>query len=89
MGCTIKGYNYPMPSADRNTANSKRTGLPGESPAVQGWKFCRVHDAKGAQIRHCYLEYQHGGRNNDVVATSKIITALVREAHVHLRDMDC
>ncbi|MDE0970447.1 MAG: hypothetical protein OSA51_13800 [Octadecabacter sp.] len=51
MGGAIKGDTYPLCSADRSTANSKRSGLPGESPAMQGWKVFWVHGTKGAQIR--------------------------------------
>jgi hypothetical protein len=42
--------NNPMHKAyraPRCTAKSKRTGRPCRSPAVRGWKVCRMHGARG------------------------------------------
>jgi hypothetical protein len=85
----MKGDANPMHLAPRCTAKSKRTGLPCKSPAVRGWKICRMHGARGGhKSGHRHPQYQHGGRSLDMEATRKLITALAREARDHLGDMD-
>ncbi len=39
----------PLQRAPRCTARSKRTGLPCRSPAVRGWRVCRMHGAGAAR----------------------------------------
>jgi len=79
----------PMHSAPRCTAKSKRSGLPCKSPAVRGWKVCRMHGAGGGHKTGCdHPRFYHGGRSNDTVETRRLITALAREARGHLGDMN-
>ena len=86
----MKDDANPMHLAPRCTAQSKRSGLPCKSPAVRGWKFCRMHGEKGGhKSGHSHPQYQHGGRSHDMVKTRKFLTALAREARDHLGDMDC
>jgi hypothetical protein len=85
----MKGDANPMHLADRCTAKSKRSGLPCKSPAVRGWKVCRMHGAKGGhKSGHSHPQYQHGGYSRDALEMRRLVTALTRNARGHFGDMD-
>lgn len=72
---------YPMHCAPRCTAKSKRTGLPCKSPAVRGWKVCRMHGAGGgANPGKAHPNYQHGERSIEAVALRALIAEITRDA---------
>jgi len=77
----MKTDAYPMHSAPRCTAHSKRTGLPCKSPAVKGWKVCRMHGARGgAGPGASNPAYRHGGRTQEATAIRRMIAELTRES---------
>lgn len=58
----------------RCNARSKRSGKPCKAPAVNGWKVCRMHGAKGgAPDGKLNGSYRHG-------AKTKVVQDQVREA---------
>ena len=72
---------HPIFHSPRCTAHSKRTGLPCKSPAVNGWKVCRMHGARGgAPIWLGNGNFRHGvhsqaftseiANTKDVIATA-------------------
>jgi len=68
--------------APRCTAKSKRTGLPCKSPAVRGWKVCRMHGALGGARFGAYnANWRHGGRSAEAVAIRLLSNAIAREAN--------
>ena len=89
----MKSDVNPMQSAHtapRCTAHSKRSGILCKNSAVRGWTVCRMHGAGGGhKSGQSHPQYQHGGREYDVVATQRLINALVKEAQVHLEYMEC
>lgn len=71
---------YPMHRAPRCCANSKRSGLPCQNPAVRGKTVCRMHGAGGgAKPGKAHPNYRHGGRSRDTVLFRGLATALARE----------
>jgi len=78
----------PMQSAHdalRCRAKSKRTGLPCRSPAVNGYRVCRMHGAGGgAPEGKRNGNFRHGGRTKNATAASRYINGLARL----LRDTD-
>ena len=76
----MKADAYPMHCAPRCTAKSKRTGLPCKSPAVRGWKVCRMHGAGGgAKPGPLHPSYQHGERSKEAASVRALISTLLRE----------
>jgi len=76
----MKADAYPMHCAPRCTAKSKRTGLPCKSPAVRGWKVCRMHGAgSGAKPGPLHPNYLHGERSNESATVRALISTLLRE----------
>lgn len=70
----------PMHNSPRCHARSKRTGKPCKSPAVKGWKVCRMHGAGGGAPRGSRNgNYRHGGRTIEAENRRRQITALLRE----------
>ena len=62
-------------AARRCTARSKQTGLPCKSPAVRGWKVCRMHGARGGGPRgQRNGAWKHGERSEE----AEMRRALVR-----------
>jgi hypothetical protein len=63
--------NNPMHkahAAPRCTAKSKRTGQPCRAPAVQGWRVCRMHGARGgAPDGERNGNYRHGARSRETI----------------------
>lgn len=72
--------NNPMHrahAAPRCTARSKRTGKPCRSPAVRGWKVCRMHGARGgAPEGERNGNYRHGARTKEMIEVWKLIKSL-------------
>jgi len=70
----------PMHKADaapRCTAKSKRTGKRCRAPAVQGWKVCRMHGARGgAPEGKRNGNYRHGARSKETIKLWKLIKSL-------------
>jgi hypothetical protein len=63
--------------APRCKARSKRTGQPCRSPAVRGWKVCRMHGARGgAPEGKRNGNYRHGGRTKEMIGVWKLIKSL-------------
>jgi hypothetical protein len=68
-----------LQNAPRCTAKSKRTGLPCRSPAVRGWRVCRMHGAGGgAGSGKEHPNYRHGVRSRDAMALRAAVNNLVR-----------
>lgn len=68
-------------AAPRCTAKSKRTGQPCRSPAVRGWRVCRMHGAGGgARPGPANPAWKHGCRSGEAVALRKLANAMRREA---------
>jgi hypothetical protein len=64
-------------AAPRCTARSKRTGQPCRSPAVRGWKICRMHGARGgAPEGERNGNYRHGARSRETVELLRLIKSL-------------
>jgi hypothetical protein len=77
----MKSDVNPMHSAPRCTAKSKRTGEPCKSPAVRGWKVCRMHGAHGgAGSGRAHPNYCHGMRSREAVELRAIVAALVKQS---------
>ncbi len=72
----------PMQSAHdapRCGAKSKRTGLPCRSPAVGGYRVCRMHGAGGgAPEGKQNGNFRHGGRTKEATSASRYINELAR-----------
>jgi hypothetical protein len=69
----------PMHLAKRCKARSKRTGLPCRSPAVRGWKVCRMHGARGgARTGRENGNYRHGDQTTEARASMKAMRALAK-----------
>ena len=65
--------------APRCHAKAKRTGKQCKSPAVKGWRVCRLHGARGGAPRgKAHGMWKHGGRSNDVRAIRALAAALCR-----------
>jgi hypothetical protein len=72
-------------AAPRCRAKSKRTGLPCRSPAVRGYRVCRMHGARGgAPEGKRNGNFRHGGRTKDATHASRYINELARR----LRDIE-
>lgn len=66
--------DYPMHKSPRCSARSKRTGLPCKSPAVQGWKVCRMHGAGGgAKPGRDNPNYKTGQHTKEALAARLLI----------------
>jgi len=66
-------------AASRCRAKSKRTGLPCRSPAVNGYRVCRMHGARGgAPEGKRNGNFRHGGRTKEAISASRYVAALAR-----------
>jgi len=75
----MKSDVNPMHSAARCTAKSKRTGKPCKSPAVSGWRVCRMHGASGgAKSGKAHPKYRHGARSAEVVRLRAEVATLLK-----------
>jgi hypothetical protein len=76
----MKSDVNPMHSAPRCSAKSKRSGQPCKSPAVRGWKVCRMHGAGGgAGSGKVHPNWKHGQASAMARAERKALAALMRE----------
>lgn len=76
----MKHVINPMHNAPRCRARSKRTGLLCCSPAVRGWRVCRMHGAGGGApsgVRNG--NYRHGNDTQASKALRAETMALMRE----------
>lgn len=65
--------------APRCRAKSKRTGLPCRSPAVGGYRVCRMHGAGGGAPKGTQNgNFRHGGRTKEAIAASRYVNQLAR-----------
>jgi hypothetical protein len=68
-------------AAPRCTAESKRTSLPCNAPAVRGWHVCRMHGAGGgAPTGPANGAWLHGDRSQTVEQNRRTLMALVKLA---------
>ena len=68
-------------AAPRCHATSKRTGLPCRSPAVRGFRVCRMHGARGgAPEGERNGNYRHGARTKQSLQIARLIKTLARSA---------
>ena len=66
-------------AAPRCGAKSKRTGLPCRSPAVGGYRVCRMHGARGGAPKgNQNGNFRHGGRTKEAAAISRYVNELAR-----------
>ena len=65
-------------AAPRCHAKAKRTGQPCRSPAVKGWKVCRVHGARGGAPKGNRNAWKHGDFSMDAAARRKSLNVLIR-----------
>ncbi len=71
----------PFMDAPRCHAHSKRSGMPCGQPAMNGWKVCRFHGARGGAPRgRAHGRYRHGGRTTEAIAARREIRELIRKA---------
>jgi glucans biosynthesis protein len=74
----------PMESAHaapRCRAKSKRTGKPCRSPAVRGYRVCRMHGAGGGgPSGRKNGNYRHGGRTKRIIDAVRYVNALAKKA---------
>jgi hypothetical protein len=65
--------------APRCRAKSKRTGNPCRAPAVQGYRVCRMHGARGgAPAGNRNGNYRHGARTKETIETAHLIKKIRR-----------
>ena len=68
-----------LSAAPRCTATAKSTGRRCRSPAVKGWKVCRLHGARGGHpAGSTHPSWTHGGRSREAQEMRKAINDLVR-----------
>ena len=74
----------PMQSAHdapRCKAKSKRTGKPYRAPAVQGYRVCRMHGARGgAPTSRQNGNYRYGARTKEAIQAVRYVNLLSRLA---------
>jgi hypothetical protein len=76
----------PIHQAKRCQARSKRTGNPCRSPAVRGWKVCRMHGAGGGAPKGKRNgNYRHGCRTAEADEMRDRIKATLRSTRAFLK----
>ena len=77
---------YPFQKSPRCTATSKRTRMPCQAPAVNGWTVCRFHGARsGAPKGKRNGAYRHGLYTQQAAALNSRLSDLQRESRALLR----
>jgi hypothetical protein len=72
---------YPFQKSPRCTATSKRTRMPCQAPAMNGWTVCRFHGARGgAPTGKRNGMYRHGLHTNEAVGLQRRISQLQRQS---------
>lgn len=70
---------YPFQKSLRCKATSKRTRLPCMAPAVNGWKVCRFHGARGGgPMGEQNGRYRHGVFTIQAVEEQCLIRRLIQ-----------
>jgi hypothetical protein len=68
-------------AAPRCGAKSKRTGQPCRSPAVKGYRVCRMHGARGGAPKGKRNgNFRHGARTKEAIQAVKYVNLLSRLA---------
>jgi hypothetical protein len=75
----INPMQLPVHLAPRCKARSKRSGKPCRSPAVRGFKVCRMHGGGGAPIGNRNA-LKHGQFTYEAIAMRHELGDLVRES---------
>ena len=66
-------------AAPRCKARSKRTGEPCRSPAVRGFRVCRMHGARGGAPEGARNgNYRHGARTKEAINAVRVVNLLAR-----------
>lgn len=69
----------PMHFSPRCKAKSKRSGVQCKSPAVSGWKVCRMHGAGGGAPKgKANGKYRHGLRTAEAAEERRNARQLIR-----------
>lgn len=69
--------------APRCTATSKGSGKRCGSPAVKGWKVCRLHGAGGGhKAGPTHPRWKHGARSQSAVLMRKFANEMARAAKI-------
>jgi uncharacterized protein YjcR len=76
----INPMHLAMNRAPRCKARSKRSGKPCRSPAVRGFKVCRMHGAGGGAPIANRNALKHGQFTRDAITMRRELAELVREA---------
>ena len=77
---------YPFQKSPRCTATSKRTRMPCQAPAVNGWTVCRFHGARGGAPKGKRNGmYRHGLYTQEAAALNARLSDLQRESRALLR----
>ena len=80
---------YAFENAPRCTARSKRTGCGCRAPAVNGFKVCRFHGARGGAPKGVgHGNYRNGLHTGESIAARKQVTALIKMAREFAADID-
>jgi hypothetical protein len=70
---------YPYQKSPRCTATSKRTKRPCMAPAMNGWKVCHFHGARGGAPKgKPNGNYRHGLHTKDAVKDRQLLSGLLR-----------
>lgn len=77
---------YPFQKSPRCTATSKRTRMPCQAPAMNGWTVCRFHGAGGGAPKGKRNGmYRHGLYTQQAAALNARLSDLQRESRALLR----
>jgi hypothetical protein len=77
---------YPFQRSPRCTATSKRTRMPCQAPAVNGWTVCRLHGARGGAPKGKRNGmYRHGLYTQQAAALNGRLSDLQRESRALIR----
>ena len=77
---------YPFQKSPRCTATSKRTRMPCQAPAVNGWAVCRFHGARGgAPTGKRNGMYRNGNHTKQAAELRRRISDLQRQSRELLR----
>ena len=67
-------------NAPRRSATAKSTRRRCQSPAVRGWRVCRMHGAGGgAPPGKAHPNYKHGMRTKEWTGMRKLVNELVQD----------
>lgn len=76
-----KAMINPMHTSPRCTAHSKRTGEPCRAPAVNGWRVCRMHGARGGAPKGAaHGQFRHGNFTCEAIKGRRMVSSLLASA---------